>query len=104
MRNCMSVFLLIALLFAGCVHQKEQAAVSVQPAPVVDKKVQTIAVPAVVTHQFITTFGEHPVGGIWTVRVPEPERTVEIGAYGGFNQPSAWRLLPASERWRWACR
>jgi len=108
MRDYMSFFTLIALLFAGCAHRKEQASVPVEPAPVVDRTVQTIGVPAVVTNQFIATFGEHLVGGVWTVRVPEEERTVEIGAYGGFDKPSAWRaqagwfVCVENERRAWA--
>jgi hypothetical protein len=108
MRNYTSFFALIPLLVAGCARQKEQAPVPVQPAVVGGRTVQTIVVPAVVTNQLITKFGEHLVGDIWTVRVPEEERTVEIGAYGGFDKPSVWRaqagwfVYVENERRAWA--
>jgi len=90
MRNYTSFLTLLPLLIVGCAHQQEQTSAPGQPGPVGSRPVQAVPAPAVVTNQFITAFGQHRVG-IWTVRVPEEERTVEIGAYGGFDMPSAWR-------------
>ncbi len=56
---------------------------------------RTVAPLAVVTNQLITTFGEHSVGGIWEVRVPREDRTVEVGAYGASTKPSEWRAQDA---------
>jgi hypothetical protein len=94
MHNYLLSFPLIAFLAAGCAHQKEQASA---PAP-----------PAVVTNQFVTTFGEHSVGGIWKVRVPRADRTVEVGAYGASMRPDGWRaqdgwfVLVENDRRVWA--
>lgn len=101
-------FSLVALLSTGCAHQKEQASASAHSPVVRDRTPRTAAPPAVVTNQFITTFGEHSVGGIWKVRVPLGERTVEVGAYGASMQPDGWRaqdgwfVLVENERRVWA--
>jgi hypothetical protein len=94
MHNYPRFFSLIVFLAAGCAHQREQA-----PAA---------APPVVETKQFITTFGEHSVGGVWKVRVPRDDRTVEVGAYGASMRPDGWRaqdawfILVENDRRVWA--
>jgi hypothetical protein len=92
MHKYLPCFSVIAFLSAGCADQKEQA---------------SAARPAVVTNQFITSFGEHSVG-VWKVRVPRGDRTVEVGAYDASMQPEEWRaqdgwfVLVESDRRVWA--
>jgi hypothetical protein len=108
MHNYITFFALIALLLVGCAHRKEQASAPVYSPPAATGTLRTLAPPTVVTNQLITTFGEHPVGGIWTVRVPVEDRSVEVGAYGGFTKPSGWRaqagwfVLVENDRRVWA--
>jgi len=103
MHNYLVSFTLIALLSAGCAHQKEQASAPARSGDTAIGTPRVLAPPTVLTNQLLTTFGEHLVGGTWEVRVPEQERTLEVGSHwkwqlsdeahtAGFNsKPSGWR-------------
>lgn len=87
MHNYILSFCVIALLFAGCAHQQEQAStLATTGTPF------TVAIPIVVSNQLIATFGEHSVGGVWKVLVSRADRSIEVGRVGfGSDRPSDWR-------------
>jgi len=107
MHNHVLFFSLIALLSAGCAHQKQQPSMPPR-SPVAERgTLRTGAGPAVVTNQ-LTTFGNHSIAGIWQVQVSSDDRTVEVGSYGTSDKPSAWRaqdgwfVLVENDRRVWA--
>ena len=120
MRNYMSFFTLIALLFAGCAHRKELAPPPAHSTAAAIGTPRAVAPLTVVSNQFITTFGEHSVGGIWKVRVPEQDRTFEIGRLwesslpdqvgtgsvstktSGWQAQAGWFVLVENDRRVWA--
>lgn len=89
--NLVPSFVLIAGIVAGCTHQTTPPPAPVRAPEGASGTPRVVTPPTVVTHRLITTFGEHSVSGSWKVRVPEAERTVEVGWQGSSQQPSGWR-------------
>lgn len=89
-----SAFLLIAGLLTGCAHPKASPSPplsTAHPATAAGTQPTNAAAPAASAPRLIATFGDHAVGNHWKVRVPEAERTVEIGWDGTSQKPSDWR-------------
>jgi len=91
MNNCILSVSLIAFLSAGCAHQQESTSALAPDAVTGTAPLRTVAPPAVVTNQLITTFGEHSIGGVWNLQVSREERTVEVGTNVARSKPSEWR-------------
>ena len=91
MQNYVLSLCLIASQSAGCAHQNEQPSAPAASAVAGAGTLRTLAAPAVVTNQLITTFGQYLVGGVWKVRVSREDRTVEVGLDVASSKPSGWR-------------
>ena len=120
MPNYIISFTLIAFLSAGCAHPKEQASKSTHFRDAAAGTFRPLAAPSGLTNQLITAFGEHWVGGIWEVRVPEQERTFEVGSHwkqhfpnetstagftskiSGWRAQAGWFVLVENDRRVWA--
>jgi hypothetical protein len=91
MHNCVLSLSLVAFLSVGCAHHREPASAPAPSAVAETATLRTVAPPAVVTNQLITTFGEHSIGGVWNLQVSREDRTVEVGTTVARSKPSGWR-------------
>ena len=105
-RECMRNYILqvsfAALLMVGCAHREHPTSVPARTVTATPRTAPTPVVIGGVSNTLITTFGQQTVGGTWTVRISEEDRTVEVTNTrlfeGGSSittlNPSGWRAEP----------